>query len=56
MRDEFVVLDGLRFRYRDWGDVSADPIVLLHGVLMYADPYDAIAERISRSHCSLLGR
>src|SRR4051794_30440725 len=45
VRDRFVVLDGLRFRYRDWGEETAEPVVLLHGVLMYADPYDAIAER-----------
>jgi pimeloyl-ACP methyl ester carboxylesterase len=46
VRDEFVTLDGLRFRYREWGDASAEPVVFLHGVLMYADPYDRIAERI----------
>jgi esterase len=47
VRDEFVVLDGMRFRYREWGDASAEPIVFLHGVLVYADTYDAIAKRIS---------
>jgi len=47
MHDQFVVLDGLRFRYRECGDPAAEPVVLLHGVLMYADAYDAIAERIS---------
>jgi pimeloyl-ACP methyl ester carboxylesterase len=49
VRDAFVMLDGLRFRYREWGDVSAEPVVFLHGVLMYADPYDRIAERISNT-------
>jgi len=49
MRDEFVALGGMRFRYREWGDPSAEPVVLLHGVLMYADPYDTIAERISET-------
>ena len=47
VRDEFVLLDGMRFRYRDWGDPSAEPMVFLHGVLLYADPYDMIAEQIS---------
>jgi len=49
VRDEFVMLDRLRFRFRDWGDRSAEPVVFLHGVLVYADPYDAIAERICNS-------
>jgi pimeloyl-ACP methyl ester carboxylesterase len=47
MRDEFVVLNSMRFRYREWGEADAEPIVLLHGVLVYADTYDAIAERMS---------
>ena len=41
------MLDALRFRYRSWGDADADPLVFLHGVLMYADPYDSIAEQLS---------
>ena len=48
VRDVFVVLDGMRFRYRDWGDPSAEPIVFLHGVLVSADPYDMIAEQIAK--------
>ena len=42
-----MMLNGMRFRYREWGEDQGAPIVLLHGVLMYADAYDGIAERLS---------
>ena len=31
VRDERIELGGLKFFYRDWGDATAAPIVLLHG-------------------------
>jgi pimeloyl-ACP methyl ester carboxylesterase len=39
----------MKFRYREWGDVSAEPIVLLHGILLYADSFDTIAEPLSNA-------
>ena len=45
--DHFVDLNGARFRYQEWGDPSAPVVVFLHGVLLHAEPYEAIVERIS---------
>src|SRR5690242_11813861 len=47
VRDEFVTLGALRFRFREWGDRDGETVVFLHGILMYADAYDAITERLS---------
>jgi esterase len=44
--DHFITLNDMRFRYREWGEQSAEPIVLLHGVLVNADTYDGIAARL----------
>jgi pimeloyl-ACP methyl ester carboxylesterase len=40
-RPRFVTLDGLRFRYLDWGDADAAPLVLLHGGGQSAHTWDA---------------
>ena len=45
--DHFLELNGARFRYQEWGDPSAPVVVFLHGVLLHAEPYEAIVERIS---------
>ncbi len=45
--DHFLDLNGARFRYQGWGDPSAPVVVFLHGVLLHAEPYEAIVERIS---------
>ena len=42
VRDEFITLDGLRFHYRDWGDVAAPPLVLLHAYLSHARSWDTV--------------
>ncbi len=41
--DRFVTLNGLRFHYRDWGDPTAPPLVLLHGVTGHARTWDTFA-------------
>jgi pimeloyl-ACP methyl ester carboxylesterase len=43
VRDETVILDGLRFHYRDWGDPDAPPVVLLHAYLQHARTWDTVA-------------
>ena len=45
--DHFLELNGARFRYQEWGEPSAPVVVFLHGVLLHAEPYEAIVERIS---------
>jgi len=33
VRDETVTLNGLRFHYRNWGNPTALPVVVLHGFM-----------------------
>lgn len=40
-RQRFVILNGLRMRYLDWGDADAPPLVLLHGGGQSAHTWDA---------------
>ena len=47
VRDETVILDGLRFRYRDWGDPAAPPVVLLHAYLQHARTWDTVARGLA---------
>lgn len=41
--DRFVVLDGLRFHYVEWGDADAPPLVMLHGLRSFAETFDEVA-------------
>ena len=43
VRDEYVLLNDLRFHYRDWGDASAPPLVVLHGFTGHARSWDSFA-------------
>jgi pimeloyl-ACP methyl ester carboxylesterase len=45
--DEIVTLDGLRFHYRDWGDSTAPPVVVLHGYTQHAHSWDTIARALA---------
>ncbi len=47
VRDETVILDGLRFHYRDWGDPNAPPLVLLHAYLQHARTWDTVARGLA---------
>jgi pimeloyl-ACP methyl ester carboxylesterase len=46
-RDGFLDLEGLRFHYREWGDSTSSPVVLLHGYGLFARVYDRIAQGLS---------
>jgi esterase len=49
--DHFVTAGGLRLHYLDWGNASAPPLVLLHGIDRLAHTFDHIAPRFtSRYH------
>jgi hypothetical protein len=52
--DRYCTLNGLRFHYQQWGDPSAPPLVLLHGVLGSAVVYDAIAARLANTRFVLV--
>jgi pimeloyl-ACP methyl ester carboxylesterase len=45
--DKTVTLRGLRFHYREYGDGSAPPIVLLHGVASNAKIWITVAPRLA---------
>lgn len=47
VRDKLVMLNGLRFHYRDWGNESAPPLVLLHGYTSHARSWDTFARDVS---------
>jgi pimeloyl-ACP methyl ester carboxylesterase len=47
VRDETITLDGLCLHYRDWGDLAAPPLVLLHAYLMHARSWDTFARAMA---------
>lgn len=46
-RDCFVRINGLRLRYREWGDPSAAPLILLHGGSAHAHWWDFFAPAVA---------
>jgi pimeloyl-ACP methyl ester carboxylesterase len=46
-QDRFVSLGGLRFHYRDWGDPTAPPLVLLHAYTSHARSWDTVARGLA---------
>lgn len=42
-QDKTITLNGLRFHYRDWGNETASPLVLLHGFTSHARSWDTFA-------------
>jgi pimeloyl-ACP methyl ester carboxylesterase len=50
VRDETVVLDGLRFHYRDWGDPADPALVLLHGFTGNARHWDGFAQAMAERY------
>ncbi len=43
MQDKFIQLNHLRFHYLEWGEASAPPLVLLHGITSSAHGWDKFA-------------
>lgn len=46
-RDQLVMLNGLRFHYREWGRPDAPPLVLLHGFGAHARLWDPFARAVA---------
>ncbi len=46
-QDKLVMLNGLRFHYRDWGHTDAPPLVLLHGYSSHARSWDTFARALA---------
>ena len=45
--DRFVVVDGLRLHYVDWGNASAPPLVMVHGLDRVARTFDHVAPHLA---------
>lgn len=43
VRDDYILLNDLRFHFRDWGDATAPPLILLHGFTGHARSWDSLA-------------
>ena len=50
VRDDYLLANGERLHYRDWGDRSAPPVVLLHGFTGHARSWDSLALALSGCH------
>ena len=46
-QDHFVSVGGLRIHYVDWGNPSAPPLVMLHGIDRIARTFDHVAPRLA---------
>ena len=44
VRDEYVLLNGIRFHFRDWANDGAMPLVLLHGYTGHSRSWDTLAK------------
>lgn len=47
MDEGFLTIDGLRFRYLQWGNPTAEPIVLLHGFSSTAAAWTRVGETLA---------
>jgi esterase len=50
VQDKTVVLNGLKFHYRDWGNEGAQALVLLHGFTGHARSWDTFAGAMRESY------
>jgi esterase len=48
--DRTIRLRGLRFHYTEWGDPTAPPLIMLHGITGHARTWDAEAAALSRRY------
>ena len=48
--DSWIDLNGTRLHYLDWGNASAQPLVLLHGFCSYAHYWDPFAQSMRRHY------
>lgn len=46
----FLDVNGLRLHYTDWGDVTAPPVLMVHGLNVQLHTWDPIAELLARDH------
>ncbi len=53
VKDRLIMLNGLRFHFRAWGNDGARPLVLLHGYTSHARSWDTFA-RVMQDHHHVL--
>ncbi len=46
-QDEWLVLDGLRFHYTEWGAATAPPVLMLHGLNVQCHTWDPFARELA---------
>lgn len=44
VQDKTITLNGLRFHYREWGNIGAQPMLVLHGFSTHARAWDTFAK------------
>lgn len=49
VEDKRLVLNGLHFHYRDWGDAGYPAIVILHGFTHHSHVWDTLASKLQQS-------
>jgi pimeloyl-ACP methyl ester carboxylesterase len=49
-QDEWLVVDGLRFHYTEWGRPTAPPVLMLHGLNVQCHTWDPFARELARRY------
>jgi pimeloyl-ACP methyl ester carboxylesterase len=49
-RDQYVAVNGMRLHYREFGEVRAEPLLILHGLTGHAWEFDALASALAAGH------
>ena len=47
VKDKFIKINGLKFHYRDFGNLNAPPLLILHGLSGHAWEFDDVAKILS---------
>jgi pimeloyl-ACP methyl ester carboxylesterase len=47
VEDKYLLVDGLRLHYREWGDEESAPLVLLHGITSNAQTWNRFAPQMA---------
>ena len=45
--DKYITVNQVKFHYRDWGNTTAPPLIILHGYTGHAWEFDQLAEALS---------
>ncbi len=48
--DKYLIVNGRRLHYLDWGNVNLQPILLLHGFMAHAHVWDDFAQRVRNQY------